>query len=68
MSILYAAKYYGVDSHPMSGMDFAAVKEAFELPEGKEPVILIALGYRDESKTLYGRAKRRGYDEVVMEV
>lgn len=65
MSILYAAKYYGVDSHPMSGMDFAAVKDAFELPEGKEPVILIALGYRDESKTLHGRAKRRGYDEVV---
>lgn len=65
MSILYAAKHYGVDSHPMSGIDFAAVKEAFELEEGKEPVILIALGYRDETKPLNPRAKRRGYDQVV---
>lgn len=65
MSILYAAKHYGVDSHPMSGIDFAAVKEAFELEEGKEPVILIALGYRDESKPLNPRAKRRDYDQVV---
>lgn len=68
MSILYAAKYFGVDSHPMSGIDFAGIKEAFELEEGKEAVMLISLGYHDEKRPLHERAKRRNYDQIVKEV
>lgn len=68
MSIMYAAKSLGVDSHPMSGMDFEGVRKEFGLEENKTVVMLISLGHLDESKTLYPRAYRRGYDEIVTEV
>ena len=65
MSIMYAAQYYGVDSHPMSGIDFDGIKKEFNLKESEEPVMLICLGYLDQSHTLFPRALRRGYDEIV---
>lgn len=68
MSIMYAAKSFGVDSHPMSGMDFEGVRSEFGLKENKTVVMLISLGYFDETKTLYPRAYRRGYHEIVQEV
>jgi len=68
MSIMYAAKSLGVDSHPMSGMDFEGVRKEFGLDENKTVVMLISLGHLEESKTLYPRAYRRGYDEIVKEV
>lgn len=68
MSIMYAAKCFGVDSHPMSGIDFAGIKQEFSLRETEEAVMLVALGYFDTSKTLYPRRKRRGYADIVEEV
>ncbi|GCD11996.1 nitroreductase family protein [Clostridium tagluense] len=68
MSIMYSAKSFGVDSHPMSGMDFEGVRREFGLEENKTVVMLIALGHLDENKSLYPRAYRRGYDEIVKEV
>ena len=65
MSIMYAAKYYGVESHAASGIDFAGIKQAFKLEVGKEVVMAISLGYFDESKTLYPRARRLLYHEIV---
>jgi putative NAD(P)H nitroreductase len=65
MSIMYAAKYYGVDSHPMSGIDFEGIKKEFGLGENKTVVMLIALGYFDDSQTLYPRRNRKKYDEIV---
>lgn len=68
MSIMYAAKCFGVDSHPMSGINFSGIKTEFALQETEEVVMLIALGYFDNSKTLYPRRKRRGYADIVEEV
>ncbi len=68
MSIMYAAQYYSVDSHPMSGIDFAGIKTEFLLKEAEEVVMLIALGYFDTAKTLFPRRKRLGYSEIVQEV
>lgn len=68
MSIMYAAKYYGVDSHPMSGIDFDGIKKEFNLGEEKTVVMTISLGYYDESKNLYPRRPRRGYEEIVKEI
>ncbi|AST56690.1 MULTISPECIES: nitroreductase family protein [Thermoanaerobacterium] len=65
MSIMYAAKYYGVDSHAMIGFEEDKLKEAFGIPEDKVVVLLISLGYFDESKTLYPRLKRNGYEKIV---
>ncbi len=66
-SIMYAAKYYGVDSHAMSGIDFAGIKREFAIDGAKEPVMLIALGHFDESQTLYPRRYRKSYAEIVRE-
>lgn len=68
MSIMHAAQHYNVDSHPMSGIDFAGIKAEFGLKEPEEVVMLIALGYFDTAKTLYPRRKRLGYSEIVEEV
>ncbi len=65
MSIMYAAKNFGIDSHPMSGIDFEGIKKEFELNEDKTIVMTISLGYLKEDKTLYPRRARRGYDEIV---
>ena len=68
MSILLAAKSLGVDSHPMDGMDLEGVAREFGLSEREHPILLIALGFHDNSKTLQPRKPRRSYDELVEEV
>lgn len=68
MSVMTAAQSMGVASHAMSGMDFDGVREAFGLDEDQSVVMLIALGYFDESKSLYPRRPRRLYDDIVEEV
>ena len=65
MSIMYAAKSLGVESHAMSGIDFEGIKEAFELASNEEVVMVIPLGYFDEEKELYDRRHRRGFEEIV---
>lgn len=64
-SIMYAAKYFGVDSHPMSGIDFEGIKKEFKLQDEQEVVMLITLGYFDEAKTLYPRRHRKKFAEMV---
>lgn len=66
MSIMYAAKHFGIDSHPMSGIDFEGIKSEFAIGENKEVVMTISLGYFDESKALYPKALRRSYEELVV--
>lgn len=68
MSIMYAAKHYGVDSHPISGIDYDGIKKEFGLDQSKTIVMLIALGYFDDSKTLYPRRNRKDYANLVKEV
>jgi putative NAD(P)H nitroreductase len=65
MSIMYAAKAMGVDSHPMNGFDNDAVKKEFGLAEYEIPVMNICLGYFDSQKTLYPRRPRRGFNEIA---
>lgn len=68
MAIMVAAEEFGVDSHPMSGIDFDGIKKEFGLKASEEVVMCIALGYRDESKSLYPRRPRRGYDDIASEI
>lgn len=65
MSIMYAAKSLGVDSHPMSGIDFEGIKKEFALEGEKEVVMLIALGYFDHEKSMYPPKPRRDYESLV---
>lgn len=68
MSIMYAAQYYGVDSHPINGIDFDGIQKEFKLGEDKNVVMLISLGYFDKSHQLYPRLKRYNYSEIVTEI
>ena len=65
MSIMYSAKNFEVDSHPMSGIDFDGIRENFNLKEDEHVVMVVALGYFDTSKKLHPRGFRLGYDEIV---
>jgi putative NAD(P)H nitroreductase len=66
MTFMLAAKSLGIDSHPMDGMDAAAVKKAFNVPDDYDVVMLIALGYFQKDKTLLTRAARRSFEEAVV--
>ena len=65
MSIMMAAMEYGVDSHPMSGLDFEGIHKAFELSENETVVMAIALGYYDKNQNLYPRRPRRQFDDIA---
>ncbi len=68
MSIMYAASALGVDSHPMSGIDFDGIKHAFNIDEGKAAVMLISLGFADSKRQLPPRRPRRKYADIVTEI
>ncbi len=65
MAIMIAAKEYGVDSHPMSGIDFDGIHKEFSLKEEESAVMTIGLGYYDTTKELYPRRPRRLFDEIA---
>jgi nitroreductase len=65
MSLMIAAKDKGVDSHPMSGIDFEGIQKEFGLKESENVVMLISLGYFDASKQLYPRRPRRLFEDIT---
>lgn len=65
MSLMYSAKDHGVDSHPMSGMDYDGIHKEFKLKESETVVMLIGLGYFDSAKSLYPRRPRRLFNEIT---
>ena len=67
MSIMYSAKYYGVDSHPMIGFDQSKTRELFNIDNNYEITMMISMGYFDENKELNPRETRFKYDKIVEE-
>ena len=67
MTLMYAAWEHGVASCPMEGFDADALVEAFDIPDGYEPVMLVTLGYpADTAADIENDRKgRRPIDEVV---
>jgi putative NAD(P)H nitroreductase len=66
MSFMYAAESLGVNTHPMDGFNAEAIVKTFNIPADYDVVMLLAIGYFDESKTLLPRGMRRGFEEVVV--
>ncbi len=66
VSILYAAKELGIDTHPMDGFDHDGVVEEFSIPKNFFVPMLIAVGHFDESKTLLPRNWRKPYEQIVI--
>ncbi len=65
MSLMIAAKEMGVDSHPMSGIDFDGIHKEFGLAESETVVMALTLGYYDTTKELYPRRPRLQFDEIA---
>jgi putative NAD(P)H nitroreductase len=65
MSLMIAAKELGVDSHPMSGIDFDGIHKEFGLKESETVVMLICLGYFDSSKPAHPRRPRRLFEAIA---
>lgn len=65
MALMIAASEFGVDSHPMSGIDFDGIHKTFGLKGSETVVMIICLGYFDASKQLYPRRPRRAYNEIT---
>lgn len=64
MSLMYAAKSLGIDSHPMDGFNHDKVMEEFKIPEHYHIPLLIAFGYFDESKELAAPKWRKSSEEI----
>lgn len=53
----------GVFVHQMGGFDKTKLKNSFDLPDGYEPVTVIAAGYAGNPETLPEKLKAREYSE-----
>ena len=65
MSIMFAAKALGLESHPMDGFDEEKVKKEFGIEESCKVPMLIALGQINPGTKLLPRAMRRQVNEFV---
>ena len=65
MAIMMAATEFGVNTHPMSGIDFDGIQKEFGLADNETVVMTITMGYFDDSKSLYPRRPRLGFDQIA---
>jgi len=65
MSIMLAAKEYGVDTHPLSGIDFEGIHREFNLKKNEEVIMTICMGYFDNSKHLRPPRPRLDFDKIA---
>jgi len=65
MSIMLAAKDFGLETHPMDGFDGECIKKEFGIPQDKIIPMLIAVGWLRPGITLLPRAFRRNLSEFI---
>lgn len=66
MSLMYAAKSLGIDSHPMDGFNHDKVKSEFKIPDSFYIPLLISFGYFNTAKALSDPKWRKSYEEIVV--
>jgi nitroreductase len=66
MSLMFAAKSLGIDSHPMDGFDHNKIVSEFKIPKNFYIPLLISFGYFDQSQTLSPPKWRKSYDDIVV--
>ncbi|MFW6382161.1 MAG: nitroreductase family protein [Bacillota bacterium] len=67
MSIMFTAKAFGVDTHPMIGFKPEKIREIFELEDNIKINMLISVGYHDQSHQVKPREERLDYEQIVTE-
>jgi len=65
MSLMLAARNFGIDTHPMDGFDHEGVKKEFNIPDQYWIPLLLAVGHFDKIKELVPPKWRKGVDEIV---
>jgi nitroreductase len=63
MNIMITARLFGLETHPMEGFVESKLREFLSIPDYMIPIMIIAIGYKDETKTLLPRAYRFNFDE-----
>ena len=58
-SLALQATALGLATHPMAGFNVEAARERFAVPEGWEPVSVIALGYPGDPDSLTEKLRQR---------
>ena len=67
MSLMYAAKSLGLDTHPIDGFDHEAVRSEFNIPKNYWIPLLLALGYFDKQRELHPPKWRKSFEEIVFD-
>ncbi len=68
-SMMFEAEDLGIHSIWLRGFDAAKVQEAFDLPDGTVPSLMLALGYPDDdSKPHKLHSEREPIEEFVVEL
>ena len=65
MSLMYAAKSLGLETHPMDGFDHEAVKKEFKIPDNFWIPLLLAVGHKQTDLELLPAKWRKKYNEIV---
>ena len=58
-NLVLQAESMGLSTHQMAGFHVERAREALAIPEGHDPVAMIAVGYRDAPETLSEELERR---------
>ncbi len=63
MNLMITARMFGLETHPMEGFDEAKLKRFLGIGKDRIVPLIVAIGYRDETKKLLPRAYRFTFDE-----
>ena len=66
MTLMFAAKHLGLDTHPMDGFDIEGVRKAFAIPEHFWIPLLLAVGYPKPDFNPLPPKWRKSYEEIVV--
>lgn len=64
MNIMISARIFGLETHPIEGYDEKKLKEFFKIPDYLIPIMIICMGYKDQTKTLLPQAYRFSFQEI----
>jgi len=65
MNFMITARCFGFETHPMDGFNDKKLRDFIKLPDYKIITMVIAIGYKDQSKKLLPRAFRYSFEDFI---